>query len=340
MSQMPADAQRSDDGQWWWDGSQWQPVASQTAGGATTATAEQQATAQATGTAEQQGTATGAASGAVGQLSEDGQWQWDGSQWQPAQTAQAAAAPASGAATGSGRQVTLGTPTAEAHAAHDGTMEAVISYSITNTGTIPIDAPSLLLTFLVAATGRTAETLAYVTGDMPVALAVGEVHNGHGRLQIDPGSWTVSVVVNDAATGDVLATSDNVTLEVAGHQANAPLFDDTQTYALTLRITNVELVQDSMYRVHYDVESDRDVPAGLQVVGRVLGLEPASSSSQMYDLTSPITAGRSHPHYLTLGADSPSHTTMSIVLDPGGPSETSESVVVDISEDGTPTMSR
>jgi len=26
MAQIPPDAQRSDDGQWWWDGSQWQPV--------------------------------------------------------------------------------------------------------------------------------------------------------------------------------------------------------------------------------------------------------------------------------------------------------------------------
>jgi hypothetical protein len=29
MTQIPADAQRSDDGQWWWDGSQWQPVGDQ-----------------------------------------------------------------------------------------------------------------------------------------------------------------------------------------------------------------------------------------------------------------------------------------------------------------------
>jgi hypothetical protein len=29
MTQIPADAARSDDGQWWWDGSQWQPVPSQ-----------------------------------------------------------------------------------------------------------------------------------------------------------------------------------------------------------------------------------------------------------------------------------------------------------------------
>jgi hypothetical protein len=51
---VPDGAQVSDDGKYWWDGSDWQPVPED--GGATE----------------------------VGQLSDDGQWQWDGSEWQPA----------------------------------------------------------------------------------------------------------------------------------------------------------------------------------------------------------------------------------------------------------------
>jgi hypothetical protein len=53
---VPDGAQRSEDGKYWWDGNDWQPVPEDEAGGSTE----------------------------VGQLSEDGQWQWDGSQWQPA----------------------------------------------------------------------------------------------------------------------------------------------------------------------------------------------------------------------------------------------------------------
>jgi hypothetical protein len=52
---VPEGAQRSEDGQWWWDGANWQAVD------------------------EPQASTT-----AVGQLSEDGQWQWDGAEWQAA----------------------------------------------------------------------------------------------------------------------------------------------------------------------------------------------------------------------------------------------------------------
>lgn len=52
---VPDGAQLSEDGKYWWDGSDWQPVPED--GGGDTP---------------------------VGQLSDDGQWQWDGSQWQPA----------------------------------------------------------------------------------------------------------------------------------------------------------------------------------------------------------------------------------------------------------------
>jgi hypothetical protein len=55
---MPDGAQLSEDGKYWWDGSDWQPVP-EDGGGAQ-----------------------------EGQLSEDGQWKWDGSQWQPVDDAE------------------------------------------------------------------------------------------------------------------------------------------------------------------------------------------------------------------------------------------------------------
>lgn len=55
---VPDGAQLSEDGKYWWDGADWQPVPGDDA--------------QGSGQTE------------VGTLSDDGQWKWDGSQWQPA----------------------------------------------------------------------------------------------------------------------------------------------------------------------------------------------------------------------------------------------------------------
>jgi len=51
---VPDGAQLSEDGKYWWDGADWQPVP-EDGGGSTE----------------------------VGQLSDDGKWKWDGSEWQP-----------------------------------------------------------------------------------------------------------------------------------------------------------------------------------------------------------------------------------------------------------------
>jgi hypothetical protein len=58
----PAGAQVSDDGNYWWDGSDWQPVS----GG---------------GVATDSGSGDGGA--AQGQLSDDGNYRWNGTDWEP-----------------------------------------------------------------------------------------------------------------------------------------------------------------------------------------------------------------------------------------------------------------
>ena len=330
MTDIPTDAPRSDDGQWWWDGTRWLEVAAQGAGagaGAGAAGPAQTSPVQATSTA-------------VGQLSDDGQWQWDGLGWQPAPStaATSSATPTAGTAPGAGPQLTLGTPTAEPHTTADGTPAVVVTYNATNSGTVAVEADTLEVGYFVVATGATAESAAYVLAELLVAMAPGDQHSGHTPVQLDPGSWDIWVSVTDKATSEVVAMSPTVTTQIAGQRAAATSFDDTKAYSLTLQITSVEHVAGALYRVHYDLQSDRDVPAGLQVSGRIEG--ETSRSGQMYDLTAGLTAGRPHPHYLTLEADIPSHVTAHILVDGGGPSEQSDSVEVDIAEDGTPTMSR
>jgi hypothetical protein len=331
MTVMPADAPRSEDGQWWWDGTQWQPV-TQDAGAAEGATAAAGAGAgtgagSAAGANAESGAGTAADAGAtgqtpseaVGQLSDDGQWRWDGTQWQPAQDAGATPA-------GSDIAVTIGQTKAEAHTTNDGTPALIVSYTITNTGT----------TAIVLAEGASAEAAGYSLGEVLDTIAPGAEHQGHSPVQADPGSWTVWVGITDTTSGQEIATSENVTAQVAGTVAHAPTFDDTQAYSLTVTITNVEHVQGALYRIHYDLQSDRDVPAGMNVSGRIEGAQ--GQSGQLYDLTTGLRAGQAHPHYLTLEADIPSHITATITVDPGGASEVAASVEADIAEDGTPTI--
>jgi hypothetical protein len=318
MTVMPADAPRSDDGHWWWDGAQWQPVPEPAAG-------PEQA----------QPASPAAPSEPVGQLSDDGQWRWDGTTWQPVPAA--AAAPGASTPTAGRPQITLGVPTAEASHTSDGTTEVIVRYTLTNSGTAPIEARSLLVGFYVVPAGNTAESGAYVSGDVLATLAPGEEHHGQWPIQVDPGSWKIWVAVTDESTGEALASSDDVAVEIAGQVAASRAFDDTRAYALSVSIGSVEHIDGALYRVHYTIHSDRDVPPGLNVAGKIEATE--SRSAQIYQLTSGITAGQPHAHYLTLEATVPSHSTASIMVDPGGPSEKSDSVVVDIAEDGAPTMS-
>jgi len=338
MTVMPADAPRSEDGQWWWDGVQWQPVAQPAAAEAGAASAGQAGPAAAT-PAEQaaQGGATQDASGTAGQLSDDGQWRWDGTAWQPVQ-ADATGAAAGATATQDGPTVSIGLPTVESRTAHDGTPAVIVHYSVTNVGTTPIEASRLEIGYYAIAEGSSAEAAAYVLAGGVPAIAPGEEHRGDCPVQLDPGSWDILVGIKDTTTGVDLGVSERVTAHVAGHVATAPTFDDAQAYTLSVTITRLEHVQGALFRIHYDLASDRDVPAGLNVSGKLTGAE--AKSAQLYDLTTGLTAGQPRPHYLTLEADAPSHVTASITVDPGGPSEKSDSVEVDIAADGTPTMSR
>ena len=68
MPEIPANAQRSPDGHYWWDGAQWQPVDQSGAAASSAAPASASASSPIPADA---------------QRSPDGQYWWDGSEWQP-----------------------------------------------------------------------------------------------------------------------------------------------------------------------------------------------------------------------------------------------------------------
>jgi hypothetical protein len=335
MSDIPQTAPRSEDGQWWWDGAQWQPVA-----GAATPAASTAAPAT-----TQDAAPAAAAAPAGGQLSEDGQWRWDGSVWQPVQGgAQAGAAaqaadPAPGAATSPVNigdvTLTVALPRVELVTMAAGTTGLSVIYSVTNAGTSPI-AAGTLTPKVIAASEHSAEAVASVDGRPFGAFGSGEEHDDTVSIQLDPGTWSVFVqIVN--ANGDSMGMSDGATTTIPGHVITQRDFDDKQSYALSVTIEQVEHLSDNFFRVHYILQntSERELPAGMRVTGELGG----EASTQYYQMTSSLPAHQSHAHYLTLEAQYPNKVTATIIVDKEGPSQVMDSVEVDIADDGTPTMS-
>jgi hypothetical protein len=364
MTDIPQAAPRSEDGQWWWDGAQWQPVAgaagpaAAAAPSGTTQDAAPAAAAAAASGATQDPAPAAAAAVAGGQLSEDGQWQWDGSAWQPAaqggapagaaaqaaDPASGAIAPAAGTAPGAAASpgnmgdvnLTIAVPTSEPFTMADGTTGLVVMYSVTNAGASPIAAGTLIPKVL-AASDHSAEAVASVDGSPFGAFGSGEEHNDTVSIQLDPGTWLLFVqVVN--ANGDSMGLSESATTTVAGQVAAQRAFDDTQTYALSVTIEQVEHLNDTLFRVHYILQnnSERELPAGMRVSGELGG----EASTQYYQMTSGLPAHQSHQHYLTLEAQYPTNVSATITVDKEGPSQAIDTVQVDIADDGTPTMQR
>jgi hypothetical protein len=363
MTDIPQAAPRSEDGQWWWDGAQWQPVAggaAPAAAAAASGTTQDAAPAAAAAAATQDAAPAAAAATAApagGQLSEDGQWQWDGSAWQPAVQggAQAGAAPAAATAPDAAAQaagaapgapvtpvnmgdvtLTIAVPRVEPITMADGTTGLNVIYSVTNAGTASI-AAGTLIPKVIAASEHSAEAVASVNGPPFGAFGNGEEHDGTVSIQLDPGTWVIFVqVVNEKE--DSMGLSDSATTTIAGQVATQREFDDKQSYALSVTIEQVEHLSDNFFRVHYILQnnSERELPAGMRVEGELGG----ETSTQYYQMTSGLPAHQSHQHYLTLEAPYPNNLSATIIVDKEGPSQVTDTVQVEISDDGTPTLQR
>jgi hypothetical protein len=346
MTDIPQTAPRSEDGQYWWDGAQWQPVFGAGAGAEASAPASAAApSTAASGTTPDAAQAAAAAPATGGQISDDGQWQWDGSTWQPVPTAAPAAPAAQPAAPalGSGAPLNMGDvtltidkPMVELIPSAEGITGLSVFYTVTNAGTAPI-AAGALTPKVISVSARSAEAVASYDGRPFEAFGIDEKHEDIVSLQLDAGEWSVFIqVVN--ANGDSMGMSEGVLATVPGSVTAQRDFDDKQPYALSVTIQQVEHLSDHFFRVHYILQnnSERELPAGMRVEGELGG----EASTQYYQMQSSLAAHQSHTHYLTLEAQYPVTLTATILVDKDGPSQISDTVNVDIAQDGTPTMSR
>ncbi|MGA8014302.1 MAG: hypothetical protein WCB85_00090, partial [Candidatus Dormiibacterota bacterium] len=238
--------------------------------------------------------------------------------------------------------VTLSDPTLHHVTMADGTTGLNVQFSVTNAGSGPIEADRLSIGVVATPAGGTAEREASVYANLSSALAPGENRQEGAGIQLDAGTWAVHVYAEDASTGASLARSPEVTAEIAGKVTAEHSFDESQTFSLAVEITHVEHLGGGAFRVHYTLtnNSSQELPSGLRVAGSFSTSGARGDSYQNYELSTPLPAGQTHQHYLTLEADAPAQAEAMIVVDPAGPSYTQDSVDVDIAADGTPTMSR
>ena len=222
----------------------------------------------------------------------------------------------------------------------DGTTAVNGDYDLTNNRTETIDAGALTVGAVAFPRGSSGEQSASVSFVIDVPVRAGDTHKGGWAMQLDPGTWDVTMQVSETVSSEVLGSTDPTSVIIAGRASSTGNFDDSKTYELEVMITSVVHIDSLMYRVHYTLtnNSDRTLPAGLTVEGVIEG---GSTSDQTYNLQSPLAARQNHEHYLTLEANpQESQMMVTITADVNGPSRVSDHVVVTLGTDGTPTVRR
>jgi hypothetical protein len=230
--------------------------------------------------------------------------------------------------------LTVDKPTVELIPMAEGITGLNVYYNVTNAGTSPI-AAGALTPKVISVSARSAEAVASFDGRPFEAFGIGEKHDGLVSIQLDPGEWSAFIqVVN--VNGDSMGMSDGVLTTIPGAVTAQRDFDDKQSYALSVTVEQVEHLSDQFFRLHYILQnnSERELPAGMRVEGELGG----EASTQYYQMQSSLAAHQSHAHYLTLEAQYPATLTATILVDKDGPSQVTDTVTVDIADDGTPTM--
>ena len=222
----------------------------------------------------------------------------------------------------------------------DGTPKIKVVFDVTNTGSDRLNDGEVIIA-IAASSESASETGAELTFPL-VALEAGASAQHGGPLQVDPGTWYVIVFLQDAATYEVLHSSDMQTVHIAGHATHATQFTDNAAYQVAPQITSIERLSGSTVRVHYNLTNTGSVavPPGLEVVGYIDDEVKHVDSEQDYHLQRGVAVGPTDPHYLTLeGLTEPgSSWRATIWIDPGGPSSAASHASVTWGDDGRPSM--
>ena len=158
-----------------------------------------------------------------------------------------------------------------------------------------------------------AQEQAYLSYFVPAIAARGEYY-ATSKLQVDPGHWHVTAQL--LVGQDVLDDSEG-DVHVTGQVVKGVDLPEGTTVDVTLEVTKLTRLSDTMYRMHFKVHnqsSTEAIPAGLPVRGLLESGEPSDTSWQDYTLTEPIAAGATKEAYLTLEGHAEGSLTAHVLL--------------------------
>jgi hypothetical protein len=251
------------------------------------------------------------------QRSEDGQWWWDGSQWQPV-------------GGGSDQTATTGTQsdvkvkiedfTALAHTENGITM-MICQGSVTNHSGRPLEYHEF--TLMIGTMPESSQPEKAATFEMGIgALRDGETKEFRAPIQVDDGKWSVTADIWSGGKPISGTHTPEIVVDVGSGVAKPYVhLDDSVKLDLGVEITNVTHEGGALYRIHYVVQNNSaPVKPGLVVQGSLKSEQSSMYAQQSYAIPEPLPQGRSRDHYLTLEADAVQGPMVaSITLDAIGP---------------------
>jgi hypothetical protein len=230
-------------------------------------------------------------------------------------------------------QMTLGTPTFHVLSAPTRLQAKVAA---TN-GPEAVDANQAFLSL----TGVSTET-SQELGDnsMPLhAFATDETREVAVAVQLDPGTWQVSLAIFDAQ-GHRVAQSDSQSVTVAGPQHHKEQFADSSQLQFTIEPTHVHKDTDATVKVDYRLSctGSVDILPGFPVLIS-LAESDGNSADQIYNIEQGVRRGASEPKFLHIGCSPESKTgdtaTLTMSGDVGGAAQKDFKFTLTWKDDGS-----
>jgi hypothetical protein len=173
-----------------------------------------------------------------------------------------------------------------------------VRVTVTN-GPEAVDANQTLLA-LSASSTETSQLLGDHTEPLN-AFAAGESREVGTGVQLDPGTWQMSVTIYDAQ-GNQLAQSDSQSVTIPGPQHHTEQFADSSQLQFTIEPSHVHQERPGLVKVDYllSCTGSVDLLPGFPVSITLAGSD-GSVADQVYNIEQGVRRGAAEPKFLHVG---------------------------------------